>query len=204
MQKSCVLCGFFPVVWVLLEKLDCRAHAALSHQRLERSAALLLSTHNGRWPQRPLRGAGGASPLVQKRCVAALWLGGLVAELLALELTQEQRDKVSQHSASYEASFGEAGEEPQFEANDDAGNQGVGSVGLVAPFSDPWQDAPRPCRQGFQKRLADCKAAERFLREGAVTVEESEQMDLAEFDRREHAGVILDGVSDAYFFEKAL
>ena len=35
-----------------------------------------------------------------------------------------------------------------------------------------------------------------------MTVEESEQMDLAEFDRREHAGVILDGVSDAYFLKR--
>ena len=39
-----------------------------------------------------------------------------------------------------------------------------------------------------------------------MTAEASEQMDLAEFDRREHAGVILDGLSDAdflFFFEKA-
>ena len=35
-----------------------------------------------------------------------------------------------------------------------------------------------------------------------MTVEESEQMDLAEFDRREHAGVILDGVSDPYFLKR--
>ena len=37
-------------------------------------------------------------------------------------------------------------------------------------------------------------------------MKESEQMDLAEFDRREHPGVILDGVSDAdflIFFAKA-
>ena len=27
-------------------------------------------------------------------------------------------------------------------------------------------------------------------------------MDLADFDRREHAGVILDGVSDAYFLKR--
>ena len=32
-----------------------------------------------------------------------------------------------------------------------------------------------------------------------MTVEASEQMDLAEFDRGEHAGVILDEVSDADF-----
>eukprot|EP00435_Cladocopium_sp_Y103_P001727 s4552_g1.t1 len=335
---------------------------------------------------------------------------GLVAELLALELTQEQRDKVSQHSASYEASFGEAAEEPQPEANEDAGRQGFRLAGVSAtmerasplqagvhlhaylhlnqPFQRRGADALRPfafegirphlepnrasgkafagairlghfyvvvnkvgslllglrrygprtfvfflnsiveicvaapstrfnyttyppfqayavegwwldnllkggklTRQtyltlaaqvtvGFQKRLADCKAAERFLREGAVheavreagqalaptalpmrvfdevearqafvqchdgsprfrrpvlaivggtrlgksmlaadilgriarqlglpgflevTVEESEQMDLAEFDRREHAGVILDGVSDAYFLKR--
>lgn len=35
-----------------------------------------------------------------------------------------------------------------------------------------------------------------------VTVEESEQMDLAEFDRRIHAGVILDGVGDALFLKR--
>ena len=35
-----------------------------------------------------------------------------------------------------------------------------------------------------------------------VTVEESEQMDLAEFDRRVHAGVILDGVADALFLKR--
>ena len=32
-----------------------------------------------------------------------------------------------------------------------------------------------------------------------VTVEDSEQMDLADFDRRVHAGVLLDGVGDALF-----
>ncbi|CAE7333538.1 unnamed protein product [Symbiodinium necroappetens] len=101
---------------------------------------------------------------------------------------------------------------------------------------------------GFQKRLADCKAAERYLRDEALqdaicahakalepatlpmksfpVIEEfvachdgssrfrrpilaivgksleSEQMDLAEFDRRIHAGVILDGVGDALFLKR--
>ena len=55
----------------------------------------------------------------------------LVAELLRLELTAAQRDKVSQLSASYEASFGEAGEGPQPEANEDAGRQGFSLVGGI-------------------------------------------------------------------------
>ncbi|CAJ1352267.1 unnamed protein product [Effrenium voratum] len=35
-----------------------------------------------------------------------------------------------------------------------------------------------------------------------VTVEDSEQLDMAEFDRRRHAGVILDGVGDALFLKR--
>ncbi|CAJ1414860.1 unnamed protein product [Effrenium voratum] len=35
-----------------------------------------------------------------------------------------------------------------------------------------------------------------------VTVEDSQQMDLADFDRRKHAGVILDGVGDAFFLKR--
>ena len=35
-----------------------------------------------------------------------------------------------------------------------------------------------------------------------VTVEDSEQMDLADFDRRKHAGVLLDGVADAFFLKR--
>ncbi|CAE7355578.1 unnamed protein product, partial [Symbiodinium sp. CCMP2456] len=35
-----------------------------------------------------------------------------------------------------------------------------------------------------------------------ITVEDSEQMDLAEFDRRIHSGVILDGVGDAVFLKR--
>lgn len=35
-----------------------------------------------------------------------------------------------------------------------------------------------------------------------VTVEESEQMDLAEFDRCQHSGVILDGIADALFLKR--
>ena len=54
---------------------------------------------------------------------AALWFGS------CLELTAEQRDKVSQLSASYEATFGEAGDGPQPEANEDAGRHGFRLVG---------------------------------------------------------------------------
>ncbi len=35
-----------------------------------------------------------------------------------------------------------------------------------------------------------------------ITVEDSEQMDLADFDRRAHAGVLLDGVGDALFLKR--
>ena len=35
-----------------------------------------------------------------------------------------------------------------------------------------------------------------------VTVEDSENMDLADFDRRVHAGVLLDGVGDAMFLKR--
>ncbi|CAE7397060.1 unnamed protein product [Symbiodinium sp. CCMP2592] len=48
-------------------------------------------------------------------------------------------------------------------------------------------------RVGERVNLAD------FLE---ITVEDSEQMDLAEFDRRIHAGVILDGVGDALFLKR--
>ena len=50
----------------------------------------------------------------------------LVAELLRLELIAVQRDKVSQLSASYEASFGEAGEGPQ--PRSQRGAQGVSAT----------------------------------------------------------------------------
>ena len=49
--------------------------------------------------------------------------------LLRLELTAEQRDKVSQLSASYEATFGDAGDAPQPEGNEDAGRHGFALVG---------------------------------------------------------------------------
>ena len=55
----------------------------------------------------------------------------LVAELLRLELTGEQRDKVSQLSASYEATFGDAGDAPQPEGNEDAGRHGFRVVGGI-------------------------------------------------------------------------
>ena len=35
-----------------------------------------------------------------------------------------------------------------------------------------------------------------------VTVEDSENMDLADFDRRVHAGVLLDGIGDAMFLKR--
>ncbi|CAL1172106.1 unnamed protein product [Cladocopium goreaui] len=123
----------------------------------------------------------------------------LVAELLRLELIAVQRDKVSQLSASYEASFGEAGEGPQPEANEEhkackvsAGAIRLGHFYVVAdlfhyttypPFQAYavegwWLDnllkGGKLTRQtylttvGFQKRLGDCKAAERFLREEVV------------------------------------
>ena len=65
----------------------------------------------------------------------------LVAELLRLELTAVQRDKVSQLSASYEASFGEAGEGPQPEANEEH-----------KACRRPW-NAPPPCRQGLKVNI---------------------------------------------------
>ena len=66
----------------------------------------------------------------------------LVAELLRLELIAVQRDKVSQLSASYEASFGEAGEGPQPEANEEH-----------KACRRPW-NAPPPCRQGLKVNIA--------------------------------------------------
>ena len=51
--------------------------------------------------------------------------------LLRLELTAEQRDKVSQLSASYEATFGDAGDAPQPEGNEDAGRHGFALVGGI-------------------------------------------------------------------------
>ena len=55
----------------------------------------------------------------------------LVAELLGLGLTAAERDKVSQLSAAYEASFeAGGGPEPEAEANEDGGRQG--SAWLVA------------------------------------------------------------------------
>ena len=49
------------------------------------------------------------------------------------------------------------------------------------------------------KRIAGCLNLPSFLE---ITVEDSEQMDLADFDRGQHAGVILDGVGDAYFLKR--
>ena len=66
----------------------------------------------------------------------------LVAELLRLELIAVQRDKVSQLSASYEASFGEAGEGPQPEANEEH-----------KACRRSW-NAPPPCRQGLKVHIA--------------------------------------------------
>ena len=48
------------------------------------------------------------------------------------------------------------------------------------------------------KRVANKLALKDFLE---VTVEDSENMDLADFDRRVHAGVLLDGIGDAMFRE---
>ncbi|OLP89005.1 hypothetical protein AK812_SmicGene29587 [Symbiodinium microadriaticum] len=49
------------------------------------------------------------------------------------------------------------------------------------------------------KRVANKLGLADFLE---VTVEDSENMDLADFDRRVHAGVLLDGVGDAMFLKR--
>ena len=49
------------------------------------------------------------------------------------------------------------------------------------------------------KRVANKLGLKDFLE---VTVEDSENMDLADFDRRVHAGVLLDGVGDAMFLKR--
>ena len=50
------------------------------------------------------------------------------------------------------------------------------------------------------QRIAQSLGVPHFLE---VTVEESEQMDLTDFDRRVHAGVNLDGVGDALFLKRS-
>ena len=49
------------------------------------------------------------------------------------------------------------------------------------------------------RRIAENLRLPDFLE---ITVEDSEQMDLADFDRSRHAGVILDGVGDAFFLKR--
>ena len=49
------------------------------------------------------------------------------------------------------------------------------------------------------QRIAQTLGVPHFLE---ITVEELEQMNLADFDRRAHAGVILDGVGDALFLRR--
>ena len=49
------------------------------------------------------------------------------------------------------------------------------------------------------RRVGDALNLPEFVE---VTVEASEEIDLADFDRRRHAGVILDGVGDAFFLKQ--